>query len=64
MFLKEMEYDRIYMIVKIGWIEETRCDEMHDNSNFIMITYLDAHFKIDSTIDDMHEKINYNVWIK
>lgn len=34
---------------------------MHDDSNFTMITFLDAHSRIDSILDDMYEKIDFHL---
>ena len=61
-----MEYDRIDMIRKIGWIEDMIWDEVdrQDDSNSIMITYLDVLISIDLTLDDMYEKNDSYLWIR
>ena len=53
-----MVYDMIVMIGKIGWIVGKRRDDMHDNSNSTVTTFLDVLFRIDSTKNDMYEKTN------
>lgn len=59
-----MEHDRIYRYDKEDWLDrrdEIGWDNMHDDLNYIMITYIDVLFRINSTLNDMCENIDFYV---